>query len=39
MINMHRRKAALVMMRVPERELLATVRGIKRIINVENIAM
>jgi hypothetical protein len=38
MINVHRRKAALVMMRVPKAELLAAVRSIKRVINVEDIA-
>jgi len=32
----HRRKAALVMMRVPERQLLTAVRGVERVINVEN---
>jgi hypothetical protein len=35
----HRRKAALVMMRVPERELLAAMRGIERVVNVEDVAI
>jgi hypothetical protein len=32
----HRRKAALVVMRVPERQLLAAMRRPERVVNVEN---
>jgi hypothetical protein len=32
----HRRKAALVVMRVPERKLLAAMRRAERVINVED---
>jgi len=36
MIDVHRRKAALVMMRVPERQLLAAMRRAEGVINVED---
>jgi hypothetical protein len=35
-IDVHRRKAALVVMRVPERKLLAAMRRAERVINVED---
>ena len=37
MIDVHRRKAALVMMRVPERQLLAAMRSAERVVDVENL--
>ena len=36
-IDVHRRKAALVMMRVPERKLLTTMRRTERIVDIENL--
>src|ERR1700733_9584791 len=35
MIDVHRRKAAFVVMRVPERQLLAAMRRAERVVNVE----
>ena len=36
-IDVHRRKAALVVMRVPERELLAAMRRTERVVDVEDL--
>jgi hypothetical protein len=36
MIDVHRRKTALVMMCVPERELLAAMRGTERVVDVQD---
>ena len=36
-IDVHRRKAALGMMRVPKRQLLAAVRRAERVVNVEDL--
>ena len=38
-INMHRSEAALVVMRVPERQLLAAVGGVEGVVDVEDIAV
>ena len=38
-IDVHRRKAALVVMRVPERQLLAAVGRIERVVDIEDIAV
>jgi 1,4-dihydroxy-2-naphthoyl-CoA synthase len=37
MIDMHRGKAAFVVMRVPESKLLAAMGGTERVVNVENL--
>jgi hypothetical protein len=37
MINVHRRKAALVVMRIPECKLLAAMGGAERVVDVENL--
>src|SRR5215510_1213087 len=37
MINVHRREAALVVMRVPERQLLAAMRRTERVVDVEDL--
>src|SRR5262245_18561340 len=36
-IDVHRRKAALVMMRIPERQLLTAVGSAERVINIEDL--
>jgi hypothetical protein len=36
-IDVHRRKTALVVMRVPERKLLAAMRRAERVVNVEDL--
>src|ERR1700681_5093481 len=38
-IDVHRRKAALVVVRVPERELLAAMRRAERVVDVENLLL
>ena len=37
MIDVHRRKAALIVMRVPERKLLAAMRDAERVVDVEDL--
>src|SRR6516225_11902839 len=37
MIDVHRGKATFVVMRVPERKLLAAMGGTERVVNVENL--
>ena len=39
MIDVHRRKAALVLMRVPERKLLAAMRRAERVVDVEDLLL
>jgi hypothetical protein len=38
-INVHRRKTALVVMRVPERKLLTAMGGAERVVDVENLQL
>src|ERR1700704_6553105 len=38
-IDVHRRKTALVVMRVPERKLLAAMRHAERVVNVEDLQL
>src|SRR5438270_154234 len=39
MIDVHRREAALVVMCVPERKLLAAVRGTERVVDIEDLLL
>jgi hypothetical protein len=39
MIDVHRREAAFIVVRIPERQLLAAISGVERVVDVEDIAL